>query len=678
MKVKLAALVAGSLLLPTLAAAQNPAVSIAVDASANRHAIDPRIYGLAYASGAELSDLNCPLNRQGGNPTSRYNWLQNADNRAADYYFESIGYDSATAGGYPDDFIAETRAAGAQPMLTLPMVGWVAKLGAGRAKRASFSIAKYGAQTGSDYYFPDAGTGIASSTGDAITGNDPNDADVPADASFQQGWVQHLVGKWGSAAGGGVRYYLYDNEPSIWHATHRDVHPGGAAMAEVRDKIFSYGAMVRAQDPGAILVGPEEWGWDGYYFSGLDQKYYADHCTGGGACVLPDQAAHAGQNYLPWLLDQLRQHEVATGERLLDVFAVHFYPQGGEFGDDVSTPMQLLRNRSTRALWDPSYVNESWIASTGIDGGVVKLIPRLKAWVAAHDPGLQVGVTEYNWGAEGHINGALAQADVLGILGREGADLATRWTTPDPSTPTYQAIKMYRSYDGARSTFGDTSVAATGGNPDQLAPFAAQRSADGALTVMLVEKALSGSTPVTVHLAGFTPASSAQVWRVSAAAGAIQHLPNAAVAGGAVSLTLAPQSLTLLVVPPGAAPPPPPSCTPDATTACLGGGRFQVTVDWQTSTASGAGRVMSFGGQRAENDDSVFYWFFSSTNFEMGLKVLDGCAVNGKFWVFVSGLTNQGWTVHVHDTATGATKTYSNALGHLTTTTADTSALSCP
>ena len=58
------------------------------------------------------------------------------------------------------------------------------------------------------------------------------------------------------------------------------------------------------------------------------------------------------------------------------------------------------------------------------------LIPRMKNWVATYYPGTKIGITEYNWGAEGHINGATAQADILGIFGREGLDLATRWTTP--------------------------------------------------------------------------------------------------------------------------------------------------------------------------------------------------------------------------------------------------------
>jgi len=125
-------------------------------------------------------------------------------------------------------------------------------------------------------------------------------------------------------------------------------------------------------------------------------------------------------------------------------------------------------------------------------------------------------------------------------------------------------------------------------------------------------------------------------------------------------------------------PPSPGPCTPDAATACLQSGRFEVKVDWQTASATGAGQVMSFGGQRTENDESVFWWFFSPTNFELGVKVLNACGLNGKYWVFLSGLTDQGWTVHVRDSVTGATKTYSNAVGHLSSTFSDVSAFSCP
>jgi hypothetical protein len=521
--------------------AQNPPATITVDTNANRRAINPLIYGVNHADTASLADLNSPLNRCGGNNTSRYNWELNADNRGSDWYFESLAYASATPGELGDTFVAASRSAGARPMLTVPMLGWVADLGFNRERRSSFSIARYGAQTGSDWqWFPDAGNGIAAG-GIQIGGNDPLDANVPVDSNFQASWIQHLVARWGTAAGGGVPYYIMDNEPGLWHGTHRDVHPTGAIMDEVRDKILDYAAKVKSVDPSAQVVGPEEWGWGGYILSGFDAQWGDVHGWGG---PLPDRVAHGGWDFLPWLLDQLRQRAASSGRRLLDVFSVHYYPQGGEYGNDASTAMQLRRNRSTRSLWDPSYVDESWISD------VVRLVPRLRQWVSTYYPGTKTAVTEYNWGAEGHINGATAQADILGIFGREGLDMATRWTTPASSTPTYKAMKMYRNYDGARSTFGDLSVGASGPNPDVLSSFAALRSSDGALTIMAINKVLSGSTTVTVNLTGFSAGSAAQVWQLDGG-NSIRRLADAPVAGGAFSRSLPSQSITLFVVPAG-------------------------------------------------------------------------------------------------------------------------------
>lgn len=509
-------------------------VTINVDAAANRHPISPNIYGVAFASTSELQALNAPLNRSGGNAETRYNWQANASNRAADYFFESIAYDSATAGEWADTFVANTKAAGAQPFLTVPMIGWVAKLGANRGKLASFSVAKYGAQQYTDPYFPDAGNGVRTNGSD-VTGNDPNDANLPADSAFQAGWIQHLASTWGTSASGGVRYYALDNEHSIWFATHRDVHPTGPTMEEIRGKILDYADRIKRVDPNALVAAPEEWGWGGFLYSGYDQQYAAAH----GYSSFPDKQAHGNWDYVPWLLDQLHTYDAAHGQRLLDILTLHFYPQGGEFSDDVSASMQLLRNRSTRQLWDPSYTSESWI------GDKVKLIPRMRQWVDTYYPGTRIGLTEYNWGAESHMNGATTQADILGILGREGADLATRWTTPAADSPAFKAMQMYRNYDGAKSVFGDVSIAAGGPNPDDLAVFAAIRSSDNALTLMVINKALNASTPATIHLANFAPAASAQRWQL--ANGAITR--TADVATSAFALTLPAQSVTLLVVP---------------------------------------------------------------------------------------------------------------------------------
>jgi len=536
-----------------MAFAQNPAVTITVDAAANQHAINPNIYGVAYASTDALSDLNAPLNRNGGNNTSRYNWLQNADNRAQDWYFESIGDASAVAGERGDTFIADAKAADAQAMLTIPLLEWVAKLGSNRSKLASFSIAKYGAQTGNDWqWFPDAGNGIRTSGG-YVTGNDPNDANVASSSAFQQAWVQHLISLWGTNANGGLRYYLLDNEPSIWHSTHRDVHPVGLMMDDMLAKILDYGGMIKNNDASALVIGPEEWGWSGYFYSGYDQQYGSLHGWG----YLPDRAAHGNADYLPWLLDQLRQNDSTSGRRLLDIFTVHYYPQGGEFSDDVSTAMQLRRNRSTRSLWDPNYVDETWI------NDVVQLIPRLKSWVSTYYPGTLTGVTEYNWGAEWHINGATTQADIYGIFGREAVDLATRWTTPAAGTPTYKAMKLYRNYDGNKSAFGDTSVLTSVPDPDTLSAFSAVRSSDNALTVMVVSKYLSWTTPVTINVANCSHGPSAQVWQLTAS-NTITHLSDVSFSGDSLSTTLPQQSVTLFVAAAGS-PSPTPTPTPSPT-----------------------------------------------------------------------------------------------------------------
>jgi hypothetical protein len=131
--------------------------------------------------------------------------------------------------------------------------------------------------------------------------------------------------------------------------------------------------------------------------------------------------------------------------------------------------------------------------------------------------------------------------------------MAARWTTPDPSTPTYKAMKMYRNYDGNKSAFGDTSVSAAVANPDNLSAFAAARSVDGALTVMVINKVLSGNTPVTVALNNFSGNGTAHLYQLTAA-NSIQHLPDIAYSSTSVGFTAPPQSITLLVLPKNSGP----------------------------------------------------------------------------------------------------------------------------
>jgi len=516
------------------AAPVNASVTVAIDASKNRHTINPLIYGVAFGVTADLVALNAPLNRMGGNEMSDYNWTINAQNLAADWYFESYPQQSAQPGEEADTLIADSKAAGAQPMITVPLLGWVANLGANRSILPSFSVSKYGAQCSTDPYLPDAGDGIKTDCATFITGNDPNDAYLKDSPGTEQKWIQHLIQTWGKSNAGGVGYYLMDNEASIWFATHRDVHPVGPHADEYRNKVLIESAKIKTADSGVKIAAPEEWGWLGYFYSGYDQQYAETHGYKG----LPDhKKEQGGMDYIPWLLSEWK-----TAGHPVDIVSVHFYPQGGEYSNDDSQATQLLRNRSTRQLWDRKYKSESWINAP------VYLIPRMKDWITNnYYPGTPVAVTEYNWGDEAHINGATTQADIYGIFGQRGLDMATRWTVPANTSPTFKAMQMYRNYDGADSTFGDTSVACVAPNVDNLSAFAALRKSDGALTVMIINK-IGGTTPVTLTLAHAAKSGSAQVWQLTSA-GTIQNLSNVAWSQGVLNDTVPGQSITLFILP---------------------------------------------------------------------------------------------------------------------------------
>ncbi len=115
-------------------------------------------------------------------------------------------------------------------------------------------------------------------------------------------------------------------------------------------------------------------------------------------------------------------------------------------------------------------------------------------------------------------------------------------------------------------------------------------------------------------------------------------------------------------------------CVADTTTLCLGEDRFQVEVAWDTASSQGAGQVVPGG-----TDDSSNLWFFSPNNWEMLIKVLDGCAINDRFWVFFAATTDVGFTVTVTDTRDCQTKEYSNPLGQAANAVTDSEAFAtCP
>jgi hypothetical protein len=528
-------------LLPDLALPAAPTaatVAVTINPNAGRHPISPFIYGMAFAPDDYLADLKIGINRWGGNDKSRYNWVQgNADNAARDWGFRNrYALDASVPPGpssAADRFVSGNKARNAATLLTVPTLGWVAK--DADNTHQSVNVPSSDATAGYDPADNRNRTSVRS-----VARKNAPFTDTPSLAGgvvYQDEWIAHLKNKFGDAAHGGVQFYAMDNEPDLWDVTHTDVHPARMGYDDVLHNFLDYASAVKAVDPSASVTGPVSWGWTGYNYSALDRGDDNFH-------TFADRKSHGGDPFLLWFLKQVHAHDVQAGKRTLDVLDVHFYPQAsGIYGSTADKAAREQRERSTRALWDPAYVDESWIAQP------IELIPRLKNWIALGYPGTRIGITEWSFGADGDISGGLATADALGIFGRENIDLANYWAYPVKNGPAYLAFKLYRNADGQGGGFGDVSCAAVSTDPNKLSCYAATDSRTGDLTLMLINKMSRATITAPLTLPGASPTGLMKMWRVAADnPKEIAAFPPSPLKA---KLTLPPQSMTLVRVPMG-------------------------------------------------------------------------------------------------------------------------------
>jgi GH18 family chitinase len=307
--------------------------------------------------------------------------------------------------------------------------------------------------------------------------------------------VNALVDAFGLAANGGIRAYSIDNEPGLWRSTHARLHPDYPSYAGLLARTSATAAAILDVDTGAEIYGPAAYGWG--EFANLQ-----------GA---PDAGVHNPSYgwFLAYYLDQMRLASQSAGRRLLHALDVHWYPEARDsndvricFGspDATDAAATLARVQAPRSLWDPSYTENSWIAQWAT-GGPINLIPRLRADINTYYPGTVLAITEYDYGAPDHISGGIAQADVLGIFGREGV-IAARWGYAGPSSYVQAAFDLYRDYDGAGAQFGDLSFSAQSSDAATVTVYAAKHSADPDLyTVVALSKSLDSTVTAAVNLA---------------------------------------------------------------------------------------------------------------------------------------------------------------------------------
>lgn len=448
-------------------------VTFTIQADADVHPISPLIYGWNGAD-AIASDGQTVI-RAGGNRWTAYNWENNASNAGSDYMFQNDSYlDTSTSPGHAlVSTLDPAKAHGIAALITVPIVDYVS---------ADTSPGGDVRNSGADYLMtrfkqnkPTKGSAFSLTP-------DGTDAFV-----YQDEFVNWVKSNYGTQQ---VIFSL-DNEPDLWSGTHAEIHPDKVSYAELVTRSTQYGAAVKAVWPTAEVAGFVSYGWYGY-------ETLQD---------APD--AKANGEFLTYYLDQMKAAEQTAGKRLIDYLDLHWYPEtyvtDGYMNQtqtrivdqaDPSPQIQAARLQATRSLWDPNYNENNWIAQS--IPGPIKLIRRLKDKIAAHYPGTKLSFSEYTFGGGHDISGGVAEADALGVFGREGLDMATAWNWPDSAMGNVYEIaglQAFRNYDGHGATFGDTSIHAATTDDAASSVYASVDSTDAnRLVIVAVNKKTTAST----------------------------------------------------------------------------------------------------------------------------------------------------------------------------------------
>ena len=529
---------------PTPAPTPSPSPAPAADVTitldpASTHAISPYIYGLNFYNSITSAPPLATLDRAGGNRWTAYNWKNNASNAGSDYLYESDDYlsSSATPAEAVRALVARDRAVGAASLVTFQMQGWVAADENGPVSTSNppdttrFKPLVFKKSTQSSAAF----TTTPPTTDNAVYMDE-----------FAWALDQKFSGQGIFAAGSATPTFVeLDNEPELWNSTHLEIQGSTPISSDAYiAKTISLTKALKDQFPGMTIIGPAHYGFEGIY----SWQGELDGATPSGANWFADK-----------YLAALKAASATYGKPLVDVYDFHWYseatdPSGTRITNLTSATLSDAQvqaiAQSPRSLWDANYSESSWIHD--VMGGPIKLLPRLQAKIAASDPGMKLGITEYNNGGCQNIAGTLAEADNLGIFGAQGVYAATYWPLTSDEPYCMAAFRAFRGFDGASATFGDVGVQATSSNVQNVAAYASTDSAHAGRAVFV---AINRSTAAQqTAFTGLAVSGTAHLYRVSAASASGQSpvkpvaAGTQAVSGSTFSVSLPALSVTTIDV----------------------------------------------------------------------------------------------------------------------------------
>jgi hypothetical protein len=519
---------------PPALAAGNVTVTIN---PAQTHAISPYIYGINEGVTGAPTDLT--FARRGGNRWTAYNWETNASNAGSDYLYQNDNFlsSSATAAEAVRSFIADNQANGMASLVTVQMQGLVAGDESGPVSTTNppdlTRFKQVVNQKSSQSVVP-------------FTANPPTtDAYVYMD-EFLWSIDQKFAGQstFGLSPATQHVFAQLDNEPELWNSTHLEVQgPKPVTSDAYIAKTISLAKALKDQFPDLVIFGPVHFGFGGIY------NWQGElGATPTGSNWFPDK-------YLP----AIKIASAAYGKPLVDVYDFHWYSEATDgSGNRITTLTGATLTdaqaqaivQSPRSLWDMAYTENSWI--TRALGGPIYILGRLQSRIAAENPGMRLSITEYNNGGSQHIAGAIAQADNLGIFGAQGLFAANLWPLNSNEPYILAGFRAFRDFDGAHSSFGDTSVQATSSNLQNVAVYASTDSTKpGRVIFVAINRATSAQVTAidgqplsgTAHLYQMTATTSASQSPIQpVAAGTLTP------AGSKLTVTLPPLSVTTIDV----------------------------------------------------------------------------------------------------------------------------------
>lgn len=393
--------------------------------------ISPLTRGVSGDIG-EFIDAGVTLNSWGGERATRYNYqLGNAWNlgRSGAYRNEGV----MTTDDLLADWLAANSDANVASRVAVPGLGWVARNG--DASTCSFSDGDAGGcLTARD--FDCSRTGPIADPAVANVGSTP-----PAVGEWISGYVDDDVR---------IDYLAVDNEPERWGVEHYDVHPTCPSYLEIYGTYVAYASKLRSVAPDALLAGPVMCCWFGYD----DAPGPPD--PGPDAATATDGDPDDTTGLLTWFLGELSgRDEAADGGSLLDVVDVHFRPRADVVNSRSDPTTDELRIESVGELWSPDGADAFDVA----DRSHVQFLRRMRATIDQFSPGLPLMISDWRFGGEDSMSGAIAISEALGIFAQEGVHAAAHADTLAAGTPGWFAFKMFGNYDDRGGSYQGTAFA---------------------------------------------------------------------------------------------------------------------------------------------------------------------------------------------------------------------------